>query len=112
MPVLIAGGIIFYYMRGGAAQAKYLTGAASRGPGAIGDPVTTVQVGSYDSRPITAIYADFNAAVKAGERVAKIDPRPCQVKGNEAAAALANARRSDRCVALRVTISARLANSS
>jgi len=99
VPVLIAGAIIFYYMRGGAAQAKYITGAASRGSvvrsviatGTV-NPVTTVQVGSYDSGPITAIYADFNASVKAGERVAKIDPHPYQVKVDESAAALANAR--------------------
>ena len=49
------------------------------------NPVTTVQVGIYDSGPIIAIYADFNAPVKAGQLIAKIDPRPFQVKVDEAA---------------------------
>ena len=55
------------------------------------DPVSTVQVGSYVSGPITAIYADYNSAVTAGELIAKIDPRPFQMKVDEAKAALANA---------------------
>ncbi|MGD0076372.1 MAG: efflux RND transporter periplasmic adaptor subunit [Candidatus Binataceae bacterium] len=55
------------------------------------DPVITVQVGSYVSGPITAIYADYNSPVKAGQLIAKIDPRPFQVKVDEAKAALANA---------------------
>jgi HlyD family secretion protein len=55
------------------------------------DPVITVEVGTYVSGPITAIYADYNASVKAGQLIAKIDPRPFQVKVDEAAASLANA---------------------
>jgi HlyD family secretion protein len=55
------------------------------------DPVITVQVGSYVSGPITAIYADYNSPVSAGQLIAKIDPRPFQVKVEEAKAALANA---------------------
>jgi len=50
------------------------------------NPVTTVQIGSYDSGPIIAIYADFNTPVKAGQLIAKIDPRPFQAKVDEAAA--------------------------
>ena len=45
-----------------------------------------MQIGSYDSGPIIAIYADFNTPVKAGQLIAKIDPRPFQVKVDEAAA--------------------------
>jgi HlyD family secretion protein len=55
------------------------------------DPVITVEVGTYVSGPITAIYADYNASVKAGQLIAKIDPRPFQVKVDEAAASVANA---------------------
>src|SRR5581483_7204909 len=40
------------------------------------NPVSTVQVGSYVSGPIQAIFVDFNSPVKRGQRVAQIDPRP------------------------------------
>ncbi|MBZ5525880.1 MAG: biotin/lipoyl-binding protein, partial [Acidobacteriia bacterium] len=43
-------------------------------------PVITVQVGSYVSGPIQALYADFNSPVKQGQLIATIDPRPFQVK--------------------------------
>jgi HlyD family secretion protein len=56
------------------------------------NPVTTVQVGTYVSGPIQAIDVDFNSPVKTGQRVAKIDPRPFQVKVQQAEANLANAR--------------------
>jgi len=54
--------------------------------------VITVQVGSYVSGPIQAIYADFNSPVKQGQLIAKIDPRPFKVKVDAAKAVLANAR--------------------
>jgi HlyD family secretion protein len=86
-------------MRGDSAAGRYLTARVTRGPivrsviatGTV-NPVTTVQVGSYVSGPIQAIYADFNAPVKAGQLIAKIDPRPFQVKVDAAIATLANAR--------------------
>jgi len=56
------------------------------------NPVITVQVGSYVSGPIQAIYADFNSPVKQGQLIAKIDPRPFKVKVDAAKAVLANAR--------------------
>ncbi len=97
--VLVAGGTAAYFLRGGASQTKFITAAATRGPivrsvSATGtvNPVITVQVGTYDSGPITAIYADFNSPVKAGQLIAKIDPRPFQVRVDQAAAALANAK--------------------
>jgi HlyD family secretion protein len=73
--------------------AKISTGSIVRVVTATGtvDPVITVEVGTYVSGPITAIYADYNASVKAGQLIAKIDPRPFQVKVDEAAASLANA---------------------
>jgi HlyD family secretion protein len=55
------------------------------------NPVTSVQVGTYVSGPIKAIYADFNSAVTNGQVVAKIDPAPFQVKVASAQAAVATA---------------------
>jgi HlyD family secretion protein len=97
--VLIVALPLYYFTRGGSAAATYVTAPVSRGPivrsviatGTV-NPVTTVQVGSYVSGPITAIYADFNAPVKAGQLIAKIDPRPFQVKVDESSATLANAQ--------------------
>jgi HlyD family secretion protein len=54
------------------------------------NPVITVQVGTYVSGPIEAIYTDFNAKVKAGQLCAKIDPRPYQILVDQARAALAD----------------------
>jgi HlyD family secretion protein len=56
------------------------------------NPVTTVQVGTYVSGPIKAIYADFNSRVSKGQIVAKIDPAPFQVKVQSSTAAVANAK--------------------
>ncbi len=92
-------GAIFYLNGTRAAPAHYLTAAVSRGTvapavsatGTI-NPVTTVQVGSYVSGPIQAIYADFNSPVKKGQVIAKIDPRTFQMKVDEARASLANAQ--------------------
>ncbi|HSD11540.1 MAG TPA: efflux RND transporter periplasmic adaptor subunit [Candidatus Binatia bacterium] len=56
------------------------------------NPVTTVQVGTYVSGPIKAIYADFNSRVAKGQLVAKIDPAPFQVKVRASEAAVANAK--------------------
>ncbi len=56
------------------------------------NPVTSVQVGTYVSGPIKAIYADFNSRVSKDQIVAKIDPAPFQVKVQSATAAVANAR--------------------
>src|SRR5438132_1130519 len=56
------------------------------------NPVKTVQVGTYVSGPIQVISVDFNSPVQRGQLLAKIDPRPFQVKVDGAAADLANAR--------------------
>jgi len=53
------------------------------------NPVVTVQVGSYVSGPIQAIYCDYNTKVKAGQLCAKIDPKPFQVALDQANANLA-----------------------
>ena len=90
-------------------QNRYRTEAASRGDlvasvtatGTV-NPVKTVQVGTYVSGPVQAIDVDFNSPVRNGQRVAKIDPRPFELRVQQAEAALANARakvakaRSDR----------------
>jgi len=96
---LIALGAIVYLSATGPAPLHYITAEVSRGTvapavsatGTI-NPVTTVQVGSYVSGPIQAIYADFNSPVKQGQVIAKIDPRTFQMKVEQAKAALANAQ--------------------
>jgi HlyD family secretion protein len=56
------------------------------------NPVETVQVGTYVSGPIQDILADYNTPVKRGQLLAKIDPRPFQMKVDGADADVANAR--------------------
>jgi HlyD family secretion protein len=55
------------------------------------NPVVTVQVGTYVSGPIQAIFCDFNTQVKAGQLCAKIDPRTYQQAVDQAKANLATA---------------------
>src|SRR3989454_2503009 len=77
----------------------YVTMPVERGPitarvtatGSV-NPVKTVQVGTYVSGPIQVISVDFNSPFQRGQLLAKIDPRPFQVKVDGAAADLANAR--------------------
>lgn len=56
------------------------------------NPVVTVQVGTYVSGVIQALYCDYNTRVKAGQLCAKIDPRPYQLVVDQDAATLASAR--------------------
>jgi HlyD family secretion protein len=94
-----AGGFAYWLQRTHNGTASYVTEAVSRGAitstvtatGTV-NPVTSVQVGTYVSGPIRAIYVDYNSPVTKGQRVAKIDPAPFQVKVEEASANLANAR--------------------
>src|SRR5207253_10034495 len=67
-------------------------GPVEQGVNATGtlNPVTTVQVGTYVSGPIQAIDVNFNAPVKKGQRIAKIDPAPLDVEVREAEASLKN----------------------
>ena len=80
-------------------QPGYVTAAVERGPIAatvtatgIVNPVSSVEVGTYVSGPIQALYADYNTPVREGQLLARIDPRPFQVKVDGAAADLANAK--------------------
>src|SRR5271154_6024253 len=78
---------------------RFMTAEVPRGPivrsvtatGTV-NPVTTVQVGTYVSGPISAIFVDFNSPVKAKQLMAKIDPRPYQAQVDLSRAALANVR--------------------
>jgi HlyD family secretion protein len=53
-------------------------------------PVLSVSVGSFVSGPIEALYVDFNAEVKKGDLLAKIDPRIYQANVARDLAVLAN----------------------
>ena len=77
----------------------YVTAQVSRGAvepyvtasGGV-NPVVTIQVGTYVSGVIQALYCDYNTRVKAGQLCARIDPRPYQVVVDQDRAALAAAR--------------------
>jgi HlyD family secretion protein len=56
------------------------------------NPVVTVQVGTYVSGVVQSLDCDFNTRVVAGQRCAKIDPRPYQVAVDQARANLVAAR--------------------
>jgi len=98
---LLVGAAGYAYWRSAGDEAKdgYVTEKIERGAIASAvtatgtvNPVTTVQVGTYVSGPIQAIYVDYNSPVKKGELVAKIDPAPFAVKVQQAEADVANAR--------------------
>jgi HlyD family secretion protein len=93
--IIIVG--VWYVFGRSSSGIRIVTAKATEGPivrsvtatGTV-NPVITVQLGTYVSGPITAIYKDYNAAVKKGELIAKIDPRPYQVTVDIARATLAN----------------------
>jgi HlyD family secretion protein len=100
--LLAALGTVAYLVLGsneGDGRPRYVTVAVDRGPiraavtatGTV-NPVKTVQVGTYVSGPIQEIEVDFNSTVQEGQLLAKIDPRPFQVKVDAAEAEVANAR--------------------
>lgn len=96
---VVAAGVLIYLLSNRKPAVRLVTAPITRGAvvravtatGTI-NPVVTVQVGTYVSGPIQALYADFNSPVKKGQLIAKIDPRPFEVKAEAARAALANAR--------------------
>src|SRR6516225_8316689 len=97
--VLLAAAYSTYWWFQRTDPSRFITAEVTRGPivravtatGTV-NPVTVVQVGTYVSGPISQIYADFNSAVKAGQLLAKIDPRPFQAQVALSKAALANAK--------------------
>ncbi|MDA8165019.1 MAG: efflux RND transporter periplasmic adaptor subunit [Desulfobacteraceae bacterium] len=97
---LIAAAVaVFFWWRSQPEPARYVTSAVTRGSivksivttGTV-NPVVTVQVGTYVSGVIKAIYCDYNTQVKAGQLCAKIDPRPYQLIVDQDVANLASAR--------------------
>src|SRR5208282_1403730 len=94
--IIIVG--VWYVFGRSSSGIRIVTAKATEGPivrsvtatGTV-NPVITVQLGTYVSGPITAIYKDYNAPVKKGQLIAKIDPRPYQVTVDIAHATLANA---------------------
>jgi HlyD family secretion protein len=58
-------------------------------------PEVSVSVGSFVSGPIERVYVDFNAVVKKGDLLARIDPRLYEANVARDEAALAN-RKADR----------------
>ena len=95
----VAVGAGVWWIAGRAPPVRYVTAAAARGDvvstitasGTV-NPVVTVQVGSYVSGPIQALFCDYNTRVRKGRLCAKIDPAPYQVIVEEDRAALATAR--------------------
>ena len=93
--IVVAGA--WYFFGRSSSGTRIVTAKATEGPivrsvtatGTV-NPVIVVQLGTYVSGPITAIYKDYNAAVKKGELIAKIDSRPYQVTVDIAHATLAN----------------------
>lgn len=97
--IFVAVVFFIYWTTRRSEPSEFVTAPVTRGPivravtatGTV-NPVTVVQVGTYVSGPIVAIYVDFNAAVKAGQLMAKIDPRPFAAQVDVVSAALGNAR--------------------
>jgi HlyD family secretion protein len=81
------------------APVRYRTAVVERGSvvsivsatGTI-NPVVSVQVGTQVSGMIKSLHADFNSRVKAGDKVATIDPEPFKARRDQAAGNLEMAR--------------------
>jgi HlyD family secretion protein len=92
---IIVGG--WYFYGGSSSGMRIVTAKVTEGPivrsvtatGTV-NPVITVQLGTYVSGPIIAIYKDYNAPVQKGQLIAKIDPSTYQVTVDIARATLAN----------------------
>jgi len=93
----VVGG--WYFLTGSSTAPRIVSARVTEGPivrsvtatGTV-NPVITVQLGTYVSGPIIAIYRDYNAPVKKGELIAKIDPSTYQVTVDIAQATLANSK--------------------
>ncbi len=79
--LLLAGAGAWWMQRSGADAVQYRTAPVLRGPlvasvAASGNvnPVAQVSVGTQVSGQIRDLYVDFNAEVKAGQLLARIDP--------------------------------------
>jgi HlyD family secretion protein len=99
LALLVVGG--WWLMRDADSAVQYRTARIERGPlqatvassGTV-TPVTQVQVGTQVSGQIKELFADFNAEVRAGELLARIDPEAFQYKMRQVQADLDSARAS------------------
>jgi HlyD family secretion protein len=95
--VLALGGL--YFWSGQSSAAQYMTARVERGnlrntvtaTGTL-QAVTTVQVGSQASGTISALYADFNSAVKKGQVIAQLDPAVAKAQVDQSRANLDQSR--------------------
>ena len=104
MIVLLLGAVIgvgarTYYGRRSASQPSITTASVTRGSiaevvGATGtlQAVTTVQVGTKVSGTIQALFADFNALVRKGQVLARLDPSLFETQLEQARANLIRAQ--------------------
>ncbi|HVC20082.1 MAG TPA: efflux RND transporter periplasmic adaptor subunit [Vicinamibacterales bacterium] len=97
LAVVAAG--VFWWQDRQAPIMMYTTVAVTRGSVAKAvtasgtvNPVLTVEVGTYVSGVIQALYCDYNTEVKKGQLCAQIDPRPYQTIVEQDQANLATAR--------------------
>lgn len=97
--LLGAGTGAFYSYQTNQNRPHYRTGKVERGGidatiSATGtmNPVITVQVGSQVTGMVKELYADFNAQVKRGRLIARIDPATFEAKLQQAKADLENAK--------------------
>jgi len=96
---LIGGGAWYWHHSKAAEAPTYRFATVERGnirstvsaTGAL-SAVTTVQVGTQVSGQVSAIYADFNAKVKKGQLLARIDPTLQQQAVSDAQAGIARAQ--------------------
>src|SRR6266508_110777 len=99
--VVALGLAAFYFFGNQAGTTQYLTARVERGnlrntvtaTGTL-QAVTTVQVGSQASGTISALYADFNSAVKKGQVIAQLDPSVPKAQVEQARANLQQAQAS------------------
>jgi HlyD family secretion protein len=97
----IVAAAAFYFWGGNASAAQYLSAKVERGnlrntvtaTGTL-QAVTTVQVGSQASGTISALYADYNSAVKKGQVIAQLDPAVSKAQVEQAKANLQQAQAS------------------
>jgi HlyD family secretion protein len=99
LALLVAGGIVFWVLRGRAAAVEYITAPVERGSirnvvNATGtvQALLTVLVGSQVSAQVESLHADFNSIVKRGQILAKLDARRYQAAVIAAQANLQAAR--------------------
>ena len=89
----------WWYLDSDPPQIQYVTAEVERGEvsrlviatGTV-NPVKIVEVGTYVSGPIKAIFVDFNSPVTQNQRVAQLDPRPFLMKVKQAEASVRTAQ--------------------